>query len=212
MLSQLIWLRALTVGASLFCLVGLTWLVARTFAVGRKPVFNVARVNGYRGVRYAFTLGMMPWEKESAALHLPTFLGGIIYHAAIFLSFIYLFWIIILPAFKRSLLPYFRAAVAMGIASGVILLAKRVLKPHLRRLSCSDDFFANLMVDLFLMATLLHTYFPRLEPLLLSISIMLFVYIPVGKIRHCFFFFYTRIVFGVFFGRRGVYPHQPVRD
>jgi len=37
---------------------------------------------------------------------------------------------------------------------------------------------------------------------------VMFLYIPVGKIRHCFFFFYSRILFGLFYGRRGVLPQN----
>jgi hypothetical protein len=33
------------------------------------------------------------------------------------------------------------------------------------------------------------------------------VYIPLGKIRHCLYFFFSRTFFGKFFGRRAVFPH-----
>jgi hypothetical protein len=39
------------------------------------------------------------------------------------------------------------------------------------------------------------------------ISAITFVYVPLGKIRHCLYFFFSRIFFGKFFGRRGVLPH-----
>ncbi|MCK7476890.1 MAG: hypothetical protein M0C28_04620 [Candidatus Moduliflexus flocculans] len=61
-------------------------------------------------------------------------------------------------------------------------------------------------VDSFLLLALLHSFIPALEPVLLGFPVLLFVYIPLGKIRHRFFFFYTRIVFGLHFGRRGALP------
>jgi hypothetical protein len=37
-------------------------------------------------------------------------------------------------------------------------------------------------------------------------AVLLLVYAPLGKIRHCLFFFSTRSQLGAFFGRRGTYP------
>jgi hypothetical protein len=201
-------LRILTMAAAVFCLNALTVLVMRTHALGKKEYFSAARGKAAAGVVYAFGRGMLPWEKESAGKHMFTFIGGIFYHTAIFLALLYLLWIIILPV-RPNPLWAFRLFLAIGAAAGFALLIKRAAKPHLRRLSCPDDFFANLFVDLFLLLALLHTFYPALEPLLLFAAILLFFYIPLGKIRHCFFFFYTRILFGVFFGRRGVFPQPP---
>jgi len=198
-------LRVASLASAVFCFVFLVFLLVRTNALGRRKLFSAPRGSAGRGVVYAFGPGMMPWEKESAGGHLPTFIGGILYHAAIFIAFLYLFWVNLAPASIRPL-RIFRIALFMGAAAGLALFVKRAVKPHLRRLSCPDDFFANLFVDFYLVISLCHTYFPRGEPLLLFSAIALFMYIPLGKIRHCFFFFYTRILFGVFFGRRGVYP------
>ena len=200
--------KILTAASALFCLAALIVLVLRTRAAGKNEFYSAPRTGSLGGVVYAFGRGMMPWEKESAGLHLPTFLGGILYHGAIFLALAYILWIILLPGLPRPhalLRPIFAAGAAVGLA----LLAKRVFSPQLRRLSCADDFLANLFVDLLLLLCLLHTYAAASEPALLLTACALFVYIPFGKIRHCFFFFYTRILFGVFFGRRGVFPHRP---
>jgi hypothetical protein len=39
------------------------------------------------------------------------------------------------------------------------------------------------------------------------IGAITFVYVPLGKIRHCLYFFFSRTFFGKFFGRRAVFPH-----
>ena len=44
------------------------------------------------------------------------------------------------------------------------------------------------------------------EKAFVGVSIALAVYVPLGKIRHCLFFFPTRYFFGSYFGRRGVLP------
>jgi hypothetical protein len=196
-------LRLLTPAAAAFCLAALTFLTFRTFAFGRREYLSAPRGNAGNGIIYAFGRGML--EKESVALHRPTFAGGILYHGAIFAGLIYLFWTVLLPKTGPPLWA-FRPVLLAGAAVGLALFIKRAAKTHLRRLSCPDDFFANLFVDVFLILAFLHTYVPALEPVLLCVSILLFVYIPLGKIRHCFFFFYTRFVFGLHYGRRGALP------
>jgi len=196
-------LRVLTLAAAAASAGALTIMAFRTFAFGRREYLSAPRGDPGRGVVYAFGRGML--DKESVARHKPTMAGGVIYHLAIFAGLAYALW----TALRLRLSPplwAFRPVLAAGAAVGLALLVKRAAKPHLRRLSCPDDFFANLFVDLFLTLAFLHTFVPALESALLGASILLFAYIPLGKIRHCFFFFYTRLVFGFHFGRRGVLP------
>jgi len=150
-------------------------------------------------------------DKESVSLHRPTMAGGALYHMAIFAGLAYVLWTA-LPLRISPPLWAFRPLLLVGAVVGLSLFVKRTAKTHLRRLSCPDDFFANLFVDLFLVLALLHAYVPALEPALMAVSILLFVYIPLGKIRHCFFFFYTRLVFGLHFGRRGALPGTSRRE
>ena len=44
------------------------------------------------------------------------------------------------------------------------------------------------------------------DGLWLAEAVLLLVYAPLGKIRHCLFFFTTRYQLGAFFGRRGTFP------
>jgi hypothetical protein len=39
------------------------------------------------------------------------------------------------------------------------------------------------------------------------VSTVMFIYVPLGKVRHCLYFFFSRLFFGKFFGRRAVLPH-----
>jgi hypothetical protein len=196
-------LHILTLVAAGFCLAALSVLVGRTFAFGRREYLSAPRGYAGHGIVYAFGKGMV--DKESVSRHRPTMLGGVLYHLAIFAALAYILWIA-LPIRLSPPLGAFRPVFLVGTVVGLTLLVKRATKPHLRRLSCPDDFFANLFVDLFLVLALLHTYVPALEAALMIAAILLFIYIPLGKIRHCFFFFYTRLVFGLHFGRRGALP------
>jgi nitrate reductase gamma subunit len=196
-------LRVLTVAAAVFSISAMTWLFVRTLSYGRRPDLSEPAGQAGKGVLYAFGRGML--EKESVALHRLTFAGGIIYHAAIFAALTYLFWVAAFPSAARPV-QVFRAVLIPGTAVGLGLLFRRAAKTNLRRLSCPDDFLANLFVDIFLAVTALHTFVPGLESLLLATATLLFVYVPLGKIRHCVFFFYTRLTFGVRFGRRAALP------
>ncbi len=196
-------LRALTLAAAAASLGALVLMVFRTYSFGRREYLSAPRGYGGKGLIYAFGRGML--DKESVSRHRPTMAGGALYHMAIFAGLAYVLWTA-LPLRISPPLWAFRPLLLVGAVVGLSLFVKRTAKPHLRRLSCPDDFFANLFVDAFLLLALLHTFFPALEPVLLGFSVLLFIYIPLGKIRHCFFFFYTRIVFGLHFGRRGALP------
>jgi len=196
-------LRVLALASAAACLGALILMAVRTFAFGRREYLSAPRGYGGRGLIYAFGRGML--DKESVSRHRPTMAGGALYHLAIFAALGYVLWTA-WPVRVSPPLWAFRPAFLIGAVTGLILFAKRIAKPHLRRLSCPDDFFANLFVDLFLALALAQTFVPALEHALLGASVLLFVYIPLGKIRHCFFFFYTRVVFGLHFGRRGALP------
>lgn len=196
-------LRVLTLAAAAASLGALVLMAFRTFSFGRREYLSAPRGYGGRGLVYAFGRGML--DKESVSRHRPTMAGGALYHMAIFAGLAYVLWTA-LPLRISPPLWAFRPLLLVGAVVGLSLFVKRIAKPHLRRLSCPDDFFANLFVDTFLLLALLHTFFPALESVVLGFSVLLFVYIPLGKIRHCFFFFYTRIVFGLHFGRRGALP------
>jgi len=195
----------------LFCLVVLTVMVIRTVAFGKRPTYANPQGNRFSGVVYAFGQGMLPWEKETAARHIWTYIAGILYHLGILMAVVFLTTLLLRISPYAALLQTMRILLLIGLISGLALLIKRILKPHMRFLSSADDYLANILVDLFLLSALAATFAETLFVPFAIIAISIFVYIPFGKIRHCVFFFYSRILFGDFFGRRGVVPHPPRR-
>ncbi len=193
-----------------FCVsfIALCHLIVKTYFSNKKPVFAKPQGRPIWGIFYALGKGMMPWEKESAARHLLTYLGGMLYHIGIFTALFYLFVHVIFDGFNSTIVFILRILMFAGIFSGMGLFLKRLTKSQLRRISCPDDFASNLMVDVFLLLALTDTHTFRFRSLFFAVAIMMFLYIPVGKIRHCFFFFYSRILFGLFYGRRGVLPQK----
>lgn len=202
-------LRLAVLAAAAWCLAALVFQTVRAYRFGSHEIHSAASGVSLKGIVYAFGPGMMPWGKESAARHLPTYLTGIGYHGAVFAALGYLVTVmsrIALPAEWRIPLT---AVFAAGAAGGIGLLVKRAVKPVLRGISCPDDFAANVLVDLLLAAAIASLWIPGADAVILATAALLFLYIPLGKIRHCFFFFYSRILFGIFFGRRGVLPPRP---
>jgi hypothetical protein len=199
-------IQILVLISALYAVTALIILWKKTFSFGKTGDLSAPAGSGFSGIVYAFGKGMLPWEKESVAKHLPTYIGGMVYHSALLTALLFIFWDIFLPPMVSPVLTALKILWLMGAAAGIILLLKRVLSPTMRRLSCPDDFFANFFADLFLIFVIIYVINPEFRTLLYIFSILLFIYIPFGKIRHCFFFFTTRIIFGKFFGRRGVFP------
>lgn len=190
----------------LFAIVSLSILALKTFSFGKKILYAKPRGDAKKGVLYAFGRGMLPWEKESSIKHLPTYVSGMLYHTGIFAALFYLISLIFSLELSNIFISILRPLFFLGFLGGFTLLFKRIFLPIMRKISCPDDFTANIIVDLFLIFAFVHTYLVRATPLFFLVAIVMFLYIPVGKIRHCIFFFYTRILFGLFYGRRGVLP------
>ena len=208
-------LRAGVVLSALFALVALTVLVVKTLSFGRRPFYSREAGSRVSGVVYAFGKGMMPWEKESARKHPLTYAAGVVYHAGILAALVFLFCAVFSLSLPGTLLLVLRVALVAGGACGLSLLAKRVLSRTLRKLSCPDDYAANAIVTLFVILAGVRAWQPRVitpvGPFFYVVSILMFLYVPVGKIRHCFFFFYSRVLLGIFFGRRSALPTRHPR-
>lgn len=189
-----------------FAVLSLSILVLRTFAFGKRIFHAESRKEGKRGIIYAFGRAMLPWEKESAAKHLPTYFAGIFFHTGIFAALIYLFWRVFSLKLTAPLMSVFRIVLVVGFLSGIALLLKRVSLPVMKKISCPDDFVANVLVSLFVAGAFVGTLYEPFAPFFFLTAILMFLYMPLGKIRHCFFFFYTRVLFGYSYGRRGVMP------
>jgi len=157
-------------------------------------------------IAYSFTGAMSPGKKESAYLHLPTYAAGIIFHIGTFLSF---FWLIILffniPIIE--ILIYLSAAfIIISSIFGISILIKRIIKNELRELSNPDDYISNILVTAFQIITAITLFFQYSYSLLFVYAAILFLYMPIGKLRHSIYFFTSRIHLGKYFGHRGVWP------
>ena len=159
------------------------------------------------GITYAFTQGMLPWAKESTRLHMIAYLRGIGFHIGIFTAIgaviISPFWAYLHPLLSPVLFWVLILGAVLGAAGGIM----RITEHNLRDLSLPDDHFAVWLTTVFITITGLAALNAAFIIPMYIIATLTFVYVPVGKIRHCLYFFFSRIFFGKFFGRRAVFPH-----
>jgi nitrate reductase gamma subunit len=178
--------------------------INRTLPMDKSPV----KGNVLHGILYAFTTGMMPWAKESTRLHRLAYLRGIGFHIGIFtaigtviLSPLWAFiptWIHILMGIVLGI------GAILGAAGGVM----RIADHNLRGLSLPDDHFAVWLTTLFIAVSGLGLINEAFLAPMYIVAAVTFVYVPLGKIRHCLYFFFSRVFFGRFFGRRAVFPQS----
>ncbi|MGB3091907.1 MAG: hypothetical protein WBC42_01680, partial [Candidatus Zixiibacteriota bacterium] len=90
--------------SALFCLVVLRLMVARTFSFARRPTYAHPRGSSFAGIMYAFGPGMLPWEKESAAKHIWTYIGGILYHLGILIAILFLATVLLSVSLPQTLM------------------------------------------------------------------------------------------------------------
>jgi len=170
----------------------------------RGPRYAAARGSESAGVRYAFTSAFLPWAKESAGGHLPTYLAGIVYHAGLFAMLARLVVTLLPVSVPRVLDLALAPLLGVALACGLGLLAKRLTTPTLGALSQPDDVVANLLVDCALASAAAAALSPGVTPAFQLAGALLLVYAPLGKLRHMVFLVTSRRLWGQYYGRRGV--------
>jgi nitrate reductase gamma subunit len=167
---------------------------------------DLARERGSVGkaILFAFTLGMAPWEKESTRIHWIAYLRGIFFHIGIFMAFGVLLaspWLEFLP----NVVVWLAAAVTgLGAVFGFAGIFMRLVGPNERTLSLPDDYFSVFLTSLFIALAFGTLLWHEVLPVFYVVTGLMGAYIPIGKIRHCAYFFYSKFFFGVSFGHRGV--------
>ena len=202
------WLAIIGLGV---CLLSCIYHFYRIISLGNPPEY--ARRAGHVGkaVRYSFTGAMSPKVKESAYMHMPTYLAGIIYHIGSFLAIF---------IFILALFGVWPTGIVMNIVAGITLLSalcgfgiliKRISKKELRSLSNPDDYISNILVNAFQLFTALAMIDPAFIPVYFISSALLLLYFPLGKLKHAVYFFAARYHLGYFYGWRNVWPPRPIK-
>jgi hypothetical protein len=200
------WLAILGLGV---CLLSCVYHFYRIITLGNPPEY--ARRSGHigRAVRYSFTGAMSPKVKESAYLHMPTYLAGIIYHIGTFLSML-LFFLALAGIWPDGMITYFAGGLLLlSFVCGTGILIKRMGKHELRSLSNPDDYISNILVTAFQFLTIMAMLDTAYIPAYFIVSAVLLLYFPMGKLKHAVYFFAARYHLGYFYGWRDVWPPKP---
>lgn len=204
--ANMTWYEWIAMFALGICLGALLFHFSRLIRLGRPKDRAPAAGRVAPAVIYAMTGAMNPAKKETAYLHLPTYVAGILYHLGTFLSILLFFLIWTHLPLPLYLLLFLSGFLVVSAGCGIGILCKRSFRSELRALSNPDDYLSNILVTLFQTGTLFTLYLPGLRPVYFLLAAILFLYIPISKLRHVLYFFAARYHLGLFFGRRGVWP------
>ncbi len=165
---------------------------------------SIPKDSAAKGILYAFTLGMAPWAKESTRIHAIAYLRGIAFHIGIFAGLAALLaspWFDVLAFEIRVAVA---ALTALGAVTGVAGGVMRVVEHNLKAISTRDDHASVWLVSIFLTAMTAALVSSAFVPAMWLVAAAMLAYAPFGKIRHCIYFYFGRLFFGIHIGRRGV--------
>ena len=214
------WYQYLCLGCLFVCVSACLWHFVRLVRLGKPKDLSKKSGNITKSVIYSNTLAMLPNQKESAYLHLPTFTAGVLFHIGTFiaLSFFVVFFFLDIAVFQEYTTLLILATLTelflvISMACGLILLLKRIFSKKLQALSSLDDSVSTFLTMLFQFVTIYYLLqgdsFAMKYYILTSIF---FLYIPVGKLRHVVYFFAARYQLGFFYGWRNSWPPSPKKN
>lgn len=162
-----------------------------------------------KAVKYSFTEAMMPKNKESAYLHLPTYVAGILYHIGTFIALLSFVSFIVI-SFTETTVPSVVSQIGAiilvpAIISGFSILFKRIFSKELTLLSGPDDYISNILTTLAQLLTAIFLLFPETADIYYVVMTLFFLWLPFGKTRHLMYFFFARYHLGYYYGWRGTW-------
>jgi nitrate reductase gamma subunit len=191
------------------------WVKAR--GKGRRD-YSVKSGDVIRGILYNFTWAMLPRHKETIRLHPVWFVVGVLMHAGILIAILQVLVYLLTPQPEGILdvmdLRPLPALISTSLSviyftaflCAISLFLKRVFSALMRSMSSPDDYISVLLVIDFLFAALFHEQGGITWGTFLIHATVLFLYLPLGKLRHALFFFIARADYGARLGYRGTYP------
>ena len=98
------------------------------------------------------------------------------------------------------------AAILVAGICGLSLFIKRIVKKELRELSCADDYISNFLCTVMLFVSAYSLWMFQFGAVYFVTMALLFIWMPIGKIKHVLYFFFARYHLGFFYGWRGIWP------
>ena len=195
-------------------LVALTILVVlyavKVWQLSRLPVpreLPPARGNVTRSVVSSYASILSPASMESTRQRWGHWLAFITYHIGILVAITATFTIPFWPAVMTPAVRWSSAVlIALAFGAGAFKLGWRLARPEMRYISTPDDYFSLVVLEIwFVLAVPAILWEPRGWLLAyFGLTAALLVYVPLSKISHYIYWFFSRYIFGVRYGRRGV--------
>jgi hypothetical protein len=198
--------RIISLIAFIICFISLTYHFLKLIRLGSPKDYSYKKGNLKSAISYSFVGAMNPLKKESAYLHFPTYTAGLLYHSGTFISIALFFLFLFNISFAYSLQWILICVLILSSVSGLGILLKRIMLKKLRFLSNPDDYVSNLLVTVFQIFTLIILFKEDFSPYYFLCAGLLFLYLPLGKLKHSLYFFAARYHLGFFYGWRGIWP------
>ena len=208
------WYHYLGLSSLGLCLGACLWHLFRLIQLGKPKDLSKKSGNIARAEIYSFTKAMLPMQKESAYLHVPTYAAGLFFHAGSFSSLLlFLVFFFVNPASflghltLKILVLLLAFVLLIGIICGCSLFFKRLFSKKMRYLSTLDDYLSCFLTTIFQVFTVLYLVLgDNFAAYYYTLASILLLYIPVGKLRHIVYFFAARYHLGFFYGWRNSWP------
>lgn len=208
--------------AVLVFIIGMIYRLVRVLVIGwnrdRVPPQGSKAVGTIKSYLKAFLiLPFYPWVKNTFTRNPIIYLAGGLFHLGLFVVIFLgtahmLVWKSLLGFGWPTLsLPIVDWMAAISIVALLVLLVNRLINPVLKLISGPAEYLNWLLVFLpmvtgYIMAH--HLWF-RYEVLfslhMLAVDVLL-IWIPISRISHFVFYFFSRTIHGVEFGKRAVSP------
>jgi hypothetical protein len=194
---------ALTIFALLYAIK--IWQLAR---LPHPREVSPARGNLPRAIAGSYASVLTPWRIESLHDHWVRWTVFTVYHVGILAAIGATFTIPFLPRLMTEPVRWvFAISIGLAFIGGWLKLAWRLMKPEIRIISTPDDYFSLLVLQVWFFVAIpailwepygwLVTYF--------VMTALLLIYVPLSKISHYIYWFFSRYFFGVRYGNRGVF-------
>jgi len=161
-----------------------------------------------RAVAASYASILTPTALESTRQHWGRWLAFAGYHLGILVAILATFTIPFTPALMTKPVRVFCAAtILIGLLAGFLKIAWRLTIPELRVISKPDDFFGLAVLQLWFLVAIPAILLDHIGWLTVYfvITALLLVYVPLSKISHYIYWFFSRYLIGQKYGRRGVF-------